>query len=90
VLIRYPASAAHMGIEYNIRYQPPDRAAWDSFVSRLANPISEGWPAFSVELSECWVYFCDNGRSEAAAVALRRIVDEVLSHGDSVVIEEAG
>ena len=79
-----------MGIEYNIRYQPRDRAAWDRFVERLANPLSDGWPAFTVELSERGVYFCDHGRSEAAAVALRRIVDEALSHGDSVVIEEAG
>ena len=79
-----------MGIEYNIRYQPADRAAWESFVARLANPVSDGWPPFSVELSERGVYFCDNGRSEVAAVALRRIVDEALSHGDSVVIEGAG
>jgi hypothetical protein len=79
-----------MGIEYNIRYQPADRAAWDSFVARLANPVSNGWPAFSLRLSESGIYFCDNGRTEAAAVALLRIVDEALSHGDSVVIEEAG
>jgi hypothetical protein len=78
-----------MGVEYNIRYQPADRAAWDVFVARLENPVSNGWPAFAVELSERGVYFCDHGRSPAAAVALRRIMDEALSHGESVVIQEA-
>jgi hypothetical protein len=81
---------AHLGIEYNIRYQPRDRVAWDRFVGRLDNPISNGWPAFTVELSEGGVYFCDHARSSAATVALCRIVDEALAHGDSVVIEEAG
>ena len=79
-----------MGFEYNILYQPRDRAAWDRFVERLANPVSGGRPAFTVELSERGVYFCDHARTEAAAVALRRILDDALSHGDSVVIEEAG
>lgn len=78
-----------MSFEYNIRYQPLDRAAWDAFVERLDNPTSpDGWRAFTVELSERGVYFCDHGRSEAAAMALRRIVDEALSHGEPVVIED--
>ena len=79
-----------MGVEYNIRYQPGDRAAWERFVKRLANPVSGEWPAFTVELSDRGIYFCDHSQSPAAAVALRRIVDEALSHGDSVLIEEAG
>lgn len=80
-----------MGIEYHIRYQPSDRPTWDAFVARLANPTSpNGWKAFHIELTDNGVYFLDNGREPAAAVAFRRIVDEALSHGDSVVIEEAG
>ena len=80
-----------MGIEYNIRYQPADRSAWEAFVGRLHNPTSpQGWQAFTVELSARGVYFCDHNWSDAATVALRRIVDEALSHSDSVVIEEAG
>ncbi|MAT69594.1 MAG: hypothetical protein CMJ58_08725 [Planctomycetaceae bacterium] len=81
------SSATQMGIEYNIRYQPRDRAAWESFVARLSNPVSHGWPAFSIELSDDGIYFCDNGRSDEAAVALRRILDEALSHAEEVVIE---
>lgn len=79
-----------MGHEYNIRYMPRDLAAWHSFVERLANPVADGWPAFTVELTERGVYFCDHGRSSAAAVALRRIVDEALAYGEAVVVEEPG
>jgi len=79
-----------MGIEYNIRYQPPDRAAWDAFVARLDNPrLPGGWHAFTVELSEQGVYFCDNcGPREPVAVALYRILNEAMLDGKPVVIEE--
>jgi hypothetical protein len=77
-----------MGIEYNIRYQPHDHASWERFVERIANPVSNGWPAFAIELSEQGVYFRDNGWSDAAAIALKRIIDEALSYGNSVVIED--
>jgi hypothetical protein len=78
----------HMGFEYNIRYRPADVNAWADFVARLDNPVASDWPAFQVELTDRGVYFCDNGRSEAAAVALRRIIDEALLHSDSVTIDE--
>jgi hypothetical protein len=77
-----------MGTEYNIRYQPADRLAWDRFVKTLANPSVNGWSAFTLELSDRGVYFCDHGGSESAAVALRRIIDQALAHGGNVVIEE--
>lgn len=79
-----------MGIEYNIRYVPANSNEWMAFVARLDNPVANGWPAFRIELREGGVYFCDNGRSQAAAVALRRIIDEALRYGDSVTVEEAG
>lgn len=79
-----------MGIEYNIHYLPRNTKEWTAFVARLDNPVVNGWPAFKFEFSERGVYFCDNGRSEAAAVALRRIIDEALTHGDSVLVEAAG
>ena len=79
-----------MGIEYNIRYQPANRKEWSEFVARLDNPVSDGWPSFAIELSDRGIYFRDDGRSAAASVAFRRIIDEALKHGDSVVIEEAG
>lgn len=79
-----------MGIEYNIRYRPTDPNEWTAFVARLDNPVSNGWPAFKIQLTERGVYFCDNVRSESAAVALRRIIDEALKHANSVAIEEAG
>ena len=80
-----------MGIEYRIRYQPADRELWEAFVRRLFNPVSaEGWSAFTVELSDRGIYFCDNDRSDAAAIALRRIIDEALKYGKSVAVEEAG
>lgn len=79
-----------MGIEYNIRFVPRDTTEWAAFVARLDNPVTNGWPAFKVELSERGLYFCDNGRSETAAVALRRIIDEVLKQQHSVILEEAG
>jgi hypothetical protein len=62
-----------MGIEYKIRYQPANQEEWERFVARLVNPVAEGWPSFSVELSDRGIHFCDHGRSEASAVALRRI-----------------
>jgi hypothetical protein len=37
-----------MGIEYNIRYQPHDHASWERFVERLDNPVSNGWPEFTI------------------------------------------
>jgi hypothetical protein len=77
-----------MGVEYRIRYTPADRKAWDALVVRLENPVSDGWGAFAVELTEQGVYFCDHGRSSAAAVALRRIVDAALAEAHAVTIEE--
>jgi len=79
-----------MGIEYNIRYHPHDRAAWEAFVARLENPVLPGgWPAFTVELSDEGVYFCDNcGPREPVAMALYQILDEALLKGGPVVIEE--
>ena len=80
-----------MGYEYLIRYRPADRAAWDAFVRRLDNPTSpDGWSAFDITLSDEGVHFCDYGHSPAAALALRQVVDEALSHGEAVTIEEAG
>jgi hypothetical protein len=79
-----------MSFEYTIRYVPHSASEWAAFVKRLDNPVENGWPSFKVELTERGVYFCDNGRSAAAAVALRRIIDKALTHGGSVILEEAG
>lgn len=79
-----------MSIEYNIVYVPRSTTEWAAFVARLDNPTENGWPAFKVELTERGVYFCDYARSAAAAIALRRILDEALTHGDSVTVTAAG
>ena len=78
-----------MGEEYNIRYVPADRRAWDAFVGRLANPVGHGWPAFTLEASERGIYFLDHGPSPVSSHAFRLIIDEALEHGDSVVITRA-
>src|SRR5258706_12892349 len=85
---RLTLPANDMGIEYIIHYVPPEPSQWTAFVAHLDNPVSNGWPAFVIELRDGSVYFCDNGRSEAAAVALRRIIDEALKHVRSVAVEE--
>jgi hypothetical protein len=76
-----------LGTEYNIRYRPPNLDEWATFVARLDNPISKDWPAFVIDLRDGGIYFCDNGRSEAA-VAFRRIIDEALKHAKFVEVAE--
>ncbi len=61
---------------------------WQSFLERLPNPKSDGWPAFAVETAPDGIYFCDHAHSAAAAVALRRIIDEALAHQDSVEVTD--
>ena len=77
-----------MGYEYVVRYTPADEGEWQSLVERLVNPVSNGWPAFTVEKMPYGIYFCDHAHSSEAAVALRRIIDEALAHGDSVELTE--
>jgi hypothetical protein len=77
-----------MGIEYLIQYRPADQNGWRHFMERLDNHLTGGWPAFDVQLTSRGVFFTDNGRSSAAAIAFRSIVDEALSHGHAVTIAE--
>jgi len=78
-----------MGFEYRIRHQPKDRPAWEEFLRILPNPRSaDDWPAFTAEVTDSGLYFCDHGRSEAASAAFRRIIDKALSEGGAVTIEE--
>ena len=78
-----------MGFEYRIRHQPGDVAAWNAFASNLDNPKSDsGRPAFTVELTDEGIYFCDHGSDDAAPKAFYRIIQHVASSSDRVVVEE--
>lgn len=79
-----------IGYEYKLRFTVQHRLRLESFVRalRAAAPVAHSWPAYDAEVQEDGVYFLDNGRSEASSVALRRLIDEALAQGPSVVVEE--
>jgi hypothetical protein len=79
-----------MGYEYKIRFAvPPDLTA-ENMVRQLPDPNTRGseWPEYAVKLDMDGYYFLDNGRSDVAAIAFKRLVDEALRHSDQVVVEE--
>ena len=43
---------------------------------------------YDVKLESDGIYFLDNRKSDVAAIAFKRLVDEALRHSDQVVIEE--
>ncbi len=77
-----------MGFEYNLKFDGAKNFDLKKLESKLNNPTDHGWDSFKIELNDFGVYFCDNVKSEAAAIAFKKIVDEILKYSDSVVIEE--
>lgn len=77
-----------MGFEYRLKFDGAKNFDLKSLESKLNNPTDHGWDSFKIEISDSGLYFCDNGKSEAAAVAFKKIIDELLKYSDSVVVED--
>ena len=78
-----------MGIEYFIACDLPEKVDPQKLLDALTNPSdNDGWTAFTASVEAGGFYFCDNGRSEAATVALRKLIDSALSHCDEVSVRE--
>ncbi len=80
-----------MGFEYVIEADTSNRADWHRLIDRLENPLCDGnWQAYTAEVTDDGVYFCDHGRSPAAAIALRCLLDHALTKCGSVLIRGPG
>ena len=77
-----------MGYEYLIQTDTTNRDRWDSFLNRLAQDPEHN-RSFQVEVTDGSIYFCDYDRGPAAALALRRVIDEALGHCSEVVVKES-
>ncbi|MCA9584769.1 MAG: hypothetical protein KC657_05365 [Myxococcales bacterium] len=78
-----------MGFEYKIRFAVPASLSCESLAARLPDPRAGASRAeYDFALVADGFYFVDHGRSPAASVAFRLLVDEALRHAAEVVIEE--
>ena len=78
-----------MGKEYLIACNLPDRIDPQQLLDTLANPSNtDGWTAFTASVETEGFYFCDNCWSDAATVALRKLIDSALLHCDEVSVRE--
>jgi hypothetical protein len=78
-----------VAIEYLIAVKPNDDDRWAGLLERLDNPTTDnGESAFLAEVTAEGIYFCDHGRSAAAAIAFQRIIDQALVRRDLITIRE--
>ncbi len=79
-----------MAREYRIKWQKPN--GWDSsaVLQGLPSPIAPGFrEIYNYSVEKYGFYFIDQMvSSEIAAIAFKSFIDEALSHGQPVVIEE--
>jgi hypothetical protein len=78
-----------MGFEYKIRFTVPAGFSPERLAKQLPDPAvpSSSWVAYEYRLETDGFYFLDNGKSPAASIAFRQLVDEALRHSGEVVIE---
>lgn len=77
-----------MGFEYKIRFKVPAALSHERLTLPDAAIPGSSWVEYEYRLEADGFYFLDNGKSAAASIAFRRLVDEALRHGGPVVIEE--
>lgn len=76
---------AQLGFEYLIEIETTDAERWNDLFQRLENTSPE---AFSAEVVDGGVYFCDYGKSSTSNKAFRRIIDHALGSRESIRIRE--
>jgi len=77
-----------MGFEYNLKFDDAKNFDLKRLKSKLDIPNDTDWDEFKIELTNSGLYFCDNVKSDAAAIAFKKIIDEILTYSNTVVIEE--
>ncbi len=76
--------------EYRIKWQSPDGWNSSSVLDGLPSPIAPGFrEIYNYSVESYGFYFIDQlVDSRIAAIAFKSFIDEALSHGQPVVIEE--
>jgi hypothetical protein len=81
-----------MGIEYRIKFAVPPGYSPEGLLRKLPSPINRETmqEIYAYTIEEDGFYFLDSlVDREVASVALRVLVDEALSHSQSVQVDEA-
>ncbi|MBP6629043.1 MAG: hypothetical protein KBG28_31780 [Kofleriaceae bacterium] len=79
-----------MSFEYAIRFAVAPEVTASGLAKRLAAaaPDPVGAASYDYYVVADGIVFVDHVKSDAASVALRRLIDEALRHADQVTIEE--
>ena len=78
------ADRIEMGFEYKTRFSVPTDGSIDRMLALLPDATIDdsSWTQFDVEVKSDGIYFLDNGRSDAAAIAFKQLIDEALKHSE--------